>query len=492
MSGNILLVDAVPTNRIVLKVKLAKAYFETMQASSAEEALRRAVQTPPQAILLGEVDGMDIVELTRRLRNHADLAHVPILALVAAMDSGTRLKVLEAGADDVVNRPVDTEILIARLRCLQRHRTTDSEHALRETTHRALGMSEAAAPFDRPARIGLVRMGNSGGRDLGLAAGTRHQVSDIALPDLLSGAAFRGETPPPDVFVLDLPEGCDGTTALQLLPDLRSRPQTRHALTLVCAPESARHNAGTILDLGASDLVRTRDTDPAELHWRLERLVRRKAKADRMRGMTRDGLRAAVTDPLTELYNRRYAIPHLQRIAERAQSNGTTYAVMLADIDHFKTINDTHGHAAGDRVLVGVAARLRDQVRAVDLVARYGGEEFLVVMPDTNTEAACSTARRLCEVIGKRPFETGDGADPVHVTISIGISIGHHGHLAPSDTAMALGQGAGLHANVQGDAGQNRWHTEDVELLIGNADHALYEAKAHGRNTVELHHSKVA
>ncbi len=138
---------------------------------------------------------------------------------------------------------------------------------------------------------------------------------------------------------------------------------------------------------------------------------------------------------------------------------------MALDIDHFKSINDAFGHGAGDRVLVEVAQRLRDNLRAVDLVARTGGEEFLVVMPDTNGEQVRGAAERLRRVIGDagfdarpptalgRPHEAG-------ATISVTLSIG-----------VALGQSHGA-------------AREDVDLILQRADAALYAAKGAGRNTV--------
>jgi two-component system cell cycle response regulator len=188
-------------------------------------------------------------------------------------------------------------------------------------------------------------------------------------------------------------------------------------------------------------------------------LLARKAKQDRMRDTLRSGLEAAVTDPLTGLYNRRYAMSHLAGLAERAVETGRNLAVMVLDIDHFKRINDTHGHAAGDQVLIGVAEVLRRNLRAIDLVARIGGEEFLIAMPEASAEAARAAAERLRQKIATSDFGSTD-AGALKVTMSVGIALG---------TADQV---------VGGRSG--------IEDLFQSADTALYRSKAACRNIVTL------
>ncbi len=163
-----------------------------------------------------------------------------------------------------------------------------------------------------------------------------------------------------------------------------------------------------------------------------------------------------MTDPLTGLHNRRYALPHLARIAERAQTAGRQFAVMVLDLDRFKSINDTWGHGAGDAVLIEVAERLKSNLRAVDLIARIGGEEFLIALPDTTLEAAQATAERLRRVVGDRPVPLPNGNGSIPVTLSIGLALG-------ADPAAG-----------------------SVEDLIGLADRALLGSKADGRNQVKV------
>ena len=134
---------------------------------------------------------------------------------------------------------------------------------------------------------------------------------------------------------------------------------------------------------------------------------------------------------------------------------------MLFDIDHFKQVNDTYGHAAGDEVLRVLAARAVNSVRTVDLVARLGGEEFVVVMPETDLVIAAAVAERLRLAVSKEPFTIGASGKQVHVTISIGVTAATEG-------------------------GDHR------DRLLKRADDALYSAKTAGRNCVRMQSGGIA
>ena len=114
-----------------------------------------------------------------------------------------------------------------------------------------------------------------------------------------------------------------------------------------------------VLDLGADDAV-SLDISDGEMELQARALVRQKLLHDKLRDTVRNGLHAAVTDPLTGLYNRRYVEPHLSRMAEQARVSQREFAVMMLDIDNFKSINDRNGHAAVDKVLIEIANRLRE------------------------------------------------------------------------------------------------------------------------------------
>ena len=160
----------------------------------------------------------------------------------------------------------------------------------------------------------------------------------------------------------------------------------------------------------------------------------------------------SIRDGLTDLYNHRHAQELVKQELERAGRYRESFSVLMLDIDHFKAVNDAHGHQAGDLVLREVARHLRETVRAVDAVGRYGGEEFLVVLPHTDAEEARQTAERLRAGVEARVFRAFDR--DLKITISVGT------------------------ATYPGD------RTDSPADLIGHADKALYQAKQGGRNRV--------
>lgn len=460
MAGKILIVDGVATNRIVLKVKLSGARYETIQAASGAEALALLPRERPDLILLdAQLPDADGIELCRALKSSSDTAATPLILISAIADPQTRLAALRAGADEFLVKPFDELVLLARLRSLLRSRETDEELRLRESTCRELGFAEPVPAFAAPARIALISAERNA--SLGWKNALMRFLPDCRLSvcDPEEALAASGDVLPPDGYIIaaDLTRPGEG---LRLMSELRSRSASRHAVICIAVAEPRRETAAVALDLGANDLLPV-DLETAasaeEAALRLQVQLARKLTLDRQRESVADGLRLAVTDPLTGLYNRRYAMPHLARMADRSRLTGRKFAVMVLDLDRFKSINDRFGHAAGDAVLVEVAQRLSFNLRQVDLIARIGGEEFLVAMPETSLEAARATAERLCRVMESEPFALPEGEGELRVTVSIGLAIG--GGLTDEDP---------------------------VDALISDADHALLTSKADGRNQVNV------
>jgi two-component system cell cycle response regulator len=206
------------------------------------------------------------------------------------------------------------------------------------------------------------------------------------------------------------------------------------------------------LDLGANDYL-LRSADKNEIVARVRTQVRRRRFTERLRDNVQQSMELAVTDPLTGLYNRRYMESHADSLVERAAARGKPLSVLIIDIDHFKAINDTYGHDAGDDVLREFSDRLRSCIRGIDLACRHGGEEFVVVMPDTDLGVANKVAERIRRRIAGEPFPIERGTRSVEVTISVGLA----GRVGPQDNAAQI---------------------------MKRADAALYLAKRDGRNRV--------
>lgn len=462
MQGKILIVDAIATNRIVLKVKLTSAFYQVVQASTVTEAAQLARSHNPQLIIsaLTLPDG-DAAELCALLRQSPLTEHIPMMAIGCRPNADTRIATLEAGVHDVILKPVDDTLLLGRVRSLIRAHNAAAEWQMREDTSRALGLAEPSTDFDPVCHCVFISSGQAKTHSWAaqLRPLMRTKITCATAKDTMQ--TIEGQSVP-DVFVLILPEDHqEGIAALNLISTLRANASTCHAGVLVLQTTPNSVLATNALDLGADDLM-TDGFEPAEMALRLKALSRRKRMGEQRRATVRTGLQAAVVDPLTGLYNRRYAMPHLARAADHARTTGRPLAVMVADLDHFKRINDLYGHASGDAVLTEVAKRLRRSIRSVDMVARIGGEEFMVVMPGTTLADARLAAVRICNDISQAPFDIPGHAHPIQVTISIGMAIG--GVLTSDD--------------FQG-------HHES-EVLLDRADKALYSAKMRGRNRVTL------
>jgi two-component system cell cycle response regulator len=319
-----------------------------------------------------------------------------------------------------------------------------------------VGLAEAPAAFEPQGTIALLASASSAGEALrdALAGQLRDRLVVLSRREALADFSVgHGLDSLPEVFILQ-DDGRNPSGTLRLLSELKSHQATRHAAVCVVGPAGDGDEAAMAFDLGADDAVGPSVT-AEELALRMRGLLRRKRHLDRRRARMQDGLRLAVRDPLTGLYNRRFAAPQLAAIAARSRDDGSPFAVMVMDLDRFKQVNDLYGHAAGDQVLVEVARRLTANLRETDVLARIGGEEFLAILPRSCMTTARRVAERLCQVIEDQPIRLPSGED-LRVTVSIGVAVAG----ATGDVAFA------------------------VERLVEQADLALLESKGSGRNQV--------
>ena len=257
----------------------------------------------------------------------------------------------------------------------------------------------------------------------------------------------------PQMAVLDwMMPGMDG---IELCRKIRGHDGGPYRYVLLLTARDDRQDVVTGLNAGADDYL-TKPFDAEELRARV-RAGRRILELQHALLHARDALQfQAAHDPLTELWNRGAILGFLQREIDRQRRNNLPLAVLMADLDHFKEVNDTHGHLVGDAVLQEVARRLTATVRSYDFVGRYGGEEFLIILPGCSGSDLTASAERLRRTIADRPIETSAGA--IAMTLSLGC-------------ASAQPDGEGL---------------QSCTALLCSADTALYTAKAGGRNRVAV------
>jgi two-component system cell cycle response regulator len=448
VTARILVVDDIEANVRLLEAKLTAEYYEVITAGDGPTALAVAAAETPDLVLLDVMmPGMDGFEVCRRLKTDPDTRHIPVV-LVTALDGRTdRLAGLEAGADDFLTKPVDDLMLFARVRSLTRLKIVVDELRQREKNGRIAGAIDGAG----------LRLTAGGARVLVVDDNTRQaqriveELSREHRPIVESEPekALLSARGPVDLVILSaVTRTFDG---LRLAAQLRSDAETRHLPILCVVEPDERPRVVKALEIGVSDVL-PRPVDPQELAARVKTQIRRKRYTDFLRDNLDRSLEAAVTDPLTGLHNRRYMNGQLKALLERAALGGGPVSVLVLDIDHFKRINDAHGHPVGDEVLREFAIRLVSNVRAVDVPCRFGGEEFVVLMPDTRAEDALRIAERIRGHAGGQPYRVANGAELLSVTVSVGVAAYQPGDM-PED-------------------------------LLRRADAALYDAKGGGRNRV--------
>jgi two-component system, cell cycle response regulator len=251
----------------------------------------------------------------------------------------------------------------------------------------------------------------------------------------------------PDVVLLDVE--MPGMSGWDVLAAMKADPGLRDVPVVFLTGRSDTADMVDGLRLGAHDYLR-KPCEPTELLARVQAAARVKRLQDELRQRNEELDLVSRTDALTGLRNRRHVEEYLTKLVSLARRNVEPIAVLIVDIDHFKSVNDGHGHDAGDAVLREVAGRMVDSVRLEDMVGRWGGEEFLVVLPNTAAQGAAELAERLRQVVAGEPCPLPDGG-AVPVTISLGCA-----------------------ASV----------IDDAATLVRSADAAMYEAKESGRNRV--------
>jgi two-component system cell cycle response regulator len=452
MTARVLVVDDVPANVKLLEARLSAEYFDVITAYSGAEALAACERAECDIVLLDVMmPDLDGFEVCRKLKSNPATHHIPVIMVTALDQPSDRVRGLEAGADDFLTKPVTDVALVSRVRSLARLKMVTDELRMRAVTSKEIGIQSperaAVTESGRAGRILIVDDRESSYERMVSILADEHTVDVETDPN---EALFRAAEGNYELVIVSL--GLQNFDGLRLCSQVRSLERTRNVPILAVAEADNNQRLVRGLEIGVNDYL-IRPIDKNEMLARVRTQIKKKRYTERLRDNVQMSIEMAITDALTGLFNRRYMETHLATLVEQAAARGKPIAVLVLDIDYFKSINDGHGHDAGDDVLREFALRIRKSIRNIDLACRYGGEEFVIVMPETDMAVATMVAERLRRRIASEPFAIQDGARNLDVTISIGI-----GALDGAD--------------------------DNAAAILKRADTALYRAKRDGRNRV--------
>jgi two-component system cell cycle response regulator len=450
MTARVLVVDDVLANVRLLEAKLSAEYFDVITAMNGVDALESVQRVRPDIVLLDVMmPGIDGIEVCRRIKSNPQTQHIPVIMVTALDQPEDRVKGLEAGADDFLTKPVNDLALFCRVKSLVRLKMLTDELRARSPSVDPLTL------LDRPELKGESPAGNvlvidnhtNVSERIQNALFPRHNVKVLCDPMVaVVHAAEEGY----ELIIINLDiQNADG---LRLCSQFKSLESTRQTPILIIIDPEDHQRLLRALDMGVNDYL-IRPIDNQELLARVNTQIRRCRYAEQLRTNVQASMELSVTDSLTGLYNRRYMESQTALLVENAVNRGKMLSMLALDVDHFKAVNDTHGHDVGDRVLEELANRLRHCVRNVDLICRMGGEEFVIILPDTGMDVALKVAERIRRTVSAKPIDAGARSGPLPVTVSLGVAL------------------------IESAA-------DSMDDILKRADEALYRAKREGRNRV--------
>jgi len=478
--SDILVVDDTPGNLTVLTWMLTNRGYRVRSATRGPEALRAVQKHPPDLILLDILmPGMDGYEVCKHLKVNEQTRDIPVLFISALGDAVNKVKAFQSGGVDYVTKPFQDEEVLARvethlnLRNMQRKLQEQNlqlqqeilerkraEQGLRKYTREIVMLNQMSSSLQAcrteeetytvvtnicnqlfPSDSGYIALMDDSGTFLKeVASWGNYPLTSRGFSAKECQVLRHDRTP--DIEDFDTGLSC---------PHLNGFLEGNHRCLGVPISTSGEI-LGVFSLIVKSDSSDEKWKQEMETKWMVVNGIVEYYVLALTNIRLRETLRIeSIRDPLTGLYNRRYMEEALHQIASRAERRNTPVAILMLDIDYFKTFNDTHGHEAGDVVLRELGRLLRNNFRGEDIACRYGGEEFLLILPDVTVAVALKRAEELLVKI--RELQIAYESEFFHIAVSVGVAT------LPD-------------------------HGSNVQDIVNAADAALYQAKQRGRNQV--------
>ncbi len=462
----ILVIDDSDAIRTILRNMLVSEGYDVVVASDGEEGLARAKEERPDLVITDVLmPGMDGFQLLQAIRNDEDLWDVPVVFYTGKyLEEEDRNLAVQIGVSRYLMKPLDAEQLLSvvkevledkaggrgkisgkekieepvflrayneRLASKLKNTMIESEQMRSFLEHIMEGIGDGVMVIDKDYRI--LAANSASAQSVGMEKKNMigrfcYEITHKRIEPC------AGPTPCPVSLIL----GRGEKVVKVLHTHLTSQGEEHHVEITASPVRDSDGNVFAIVETFRDIMEKSSDDE-------LVKLVKRLNEAQtHLKHM-------AITDELTGLRNRRYIVERLDEEFQRARRTGDFLGLIMLDIDHFKQINDVHGHLFGDLVLRVIASRIKASLRKHDIVGRVGGEEFLVICPESTLEETVIVAERIRKNINSEPI--GDGIRDVEMALSAGVTALHATDLSS-------------------------------ERLFSRADSALYKAKEEGRNRV--------
>ncbi|MCG8548819.1 MAG: response regulator [Desulfobacterales bacterium] len=448
----ILIVDDDPLNVKLLRAKLKNNVFSTIAAYNGQECLDIVREESPDIILLDlMMPGIDGFEVTKILKANEKTKSIPIIHITALDSHEDKAKALAVGADEFLNKPINTKELMMRIRSLLRLRNYQQQLNTRKQSELHFFNEDAsnAYDFDDIKATCSILVADTNEKDVAfLQESLQPFCREILVTQSGKDAIALSETKHIDIVLLDIP--LSDMNGHEVCKQLKRMDKTRNIQVITVTSQIDLESKIKSIEYGTDDYL-VKPVNKLELQARIKSSIKKKAYLDILVSKYETAFNTSITDQLTGLYNHAFFEHYIHLELHRCLEQKQYVALMMIDIDNFKQVNDTYGHQTGDRVLKAVADTIRANVREIDVCARYGGEEFVVVLPYADQCNGAGIAERIRTAIEKTKDDYGVQGGVGRITVSIGLAV------CPSDARQ-------------------------VTELVRCADMAMYEAKHKGKN----------